>query len=71
MATRRGTPLTVYFSPEQTESLNILARQRHVSKSTVVRLAVEHLMRQLASGQLQLPLGIQDFIQHSRSTSDR
>ena len=55
---RRGTPLTVYFSDGQTESLNRISRQRRVPKAELVRIGVELLIAQLSSGQLDLPLGI-------------
>ena len=57
---RRGTPFTIYFTPEQTELLNTIARDRHVSKTTLVRLAVDHLLISLERGQWRLPLGIEE-----------
>lgn len=57
-AVRRGTPFTIYFTPEQTELLNSVARERHVSKATLVRIAVDHLFQQLQAGGIQLTLGI-------------
>lgn len=57
---RRGTPFTIYFTPEQTELLNSVARERHVSKATVVRLAVDHLFQQLQAGGIRLTLGIKE-----------
>jgi hypothetical protein len=57
-AVRRGVPFTMYFSPEQAQALATVCRDRRVSKSTMVRYAVERLLEQLESGQLQLPFGI-------------
>lgn len=57
-AVRRGTPFTVYFDLRQTEALNAVARDRHVSKATIIRLAVDQLLRQIEGGQLPLALGI-------------
>ena len=55
---RKGTPLTVYFSDRQTESLNQISRQRRVPKAELIRIGVDLLLTQLSSGQLDLPLGI-------------
>lgn len=55
---RRGTPFTVYFDVQQAEALNSLAKDRHVSKATIIRMAVDQLLRQLESGQMSLNLGI-------------
>ena len=55
---RSGVPHTVYFSDELTASLAAAAHARKVGKSTIVRIAVEQLLRKLESGQLELPLGI-------------
>jgi hypothetical protein len=55
---RRGTPLTVYFSDEQTMQLNDISRQRRVPKAELLRIAVDLLVNQLNDGQLQLPLGV-------------
>lgn len=55
---RRGTPLTVYFSDEQTIQLNNISRQRRVPKAELLRIAVDLLVNQLNDGQLQLPLGV-------------
>ena len=56
--TRRGVPLTMYFPDEQAKALHEVARQRHVTKVTLVRFAVDELLARLKSGQLQLPLGL-------------
>jgi hypothetical protein len=58
VAIRRGTPLTVYFSDEQTIQLNNISRQRRVPKAELLRIAVDLLVNQLNEGQLQLPLGV-------------
>jgi Ribbon-helix-helix domain len=55
---RRGTPLTVYFSDQQTMQLNNISRQRRVPKAELLRIAVDLLVNQLNDGQLQLPLGV-------------
>jgi hypothetical protein len=58
-AQRKGTPFTLYLSSEQAKQLEILSRQRSVAKAAVVRFAVDRLLTQLGSGQLELPLGIE------------
>jgi hypothetical protein len=55
---RRGKPLTVYLSPELSEALRAASMERRVHKSEIVRVAVQRLLNDLASGQLQLPLGL-------------
>ena len=57
-ARRTGTPFTLYLSIEQARELEHLSRERHVAKAAVVRFAVERLLSDLGSGQLELPLGI-------------
>jgi hypothetical protein len=55
---RKGVPLTVYFSKDQTAKLNAVSAQRRVPKAELLRVAVDLLLDQLNRGQLQLPLGI-------------
>jgi Ribbon-helix-helix domain len=57
--TRKGKPLTVYFSDAQTVQLNDLSRRRRVPKSELLRIAVDLLVDQINGGQLHLPLGIE------------
>ena len=57
-AVRKGVPFTMYFSSEQAEALAAISRSRRVSKSTVIRFAVERLLEQLKDGQLNLPFGV-------------
>jgi hypothetical protein len=57
-AVRKGVPFTMYFSTEQAKALATISRDRRVSKSTLVRFAVERLIQQLESGQLELPFGV-------------
>ena len=55
---RRGVPLTVYLSDELSEALSTTATTRRVDKATIVRVALERFLQQLANGQLDLPLGL-------------
>jgi hypothetical protein len=55
---RSGVPITVYLDPTLNKRLNATSKERHVGKSSIIRLAVERLLTQLDSGQLDLPLGI-------------
>lgn len=57
---RRGVPFTVYFAPQQAEALQSMARERHVAKATIIRIAVDQLLRQLESGKFTLQFGIQE-----------
>ena len=56
---RKGTPFTLYLSREQAKQLEIVSRQRSIAKAAVVRFAVDRLLTQLGSGQLELPLGVE------------
>jgi Arc/MetJ-type ribon-helix-helix transcriptional regulator len=48
----------MYFSSEQAEALAAVSRARRVSKSTVIRYAVERLLEQLKNGQVSPPFGV-------------
>ena len=56
---RKGTPFTLYLSLEQARQLEIVSRKRSIAKAAVVRFAVDRLLSQLGSGQLELPFGIE------------
>lgn len=56
---RSGVPITVYLDETLNRRLNTASKERHTGKSSIVRIAVERLLTQLESGQLDLPLGIQ------------
>jgi len=55
---RSGVPITVYIDSDLNQRLNTTSKERHVGKSSIIRLAVERLLTQLESGQLELPLGL-------------
>jgi hypothetical protein len=55
---RSGIPLTVYLPETQAAHLDEICRERHVTKATIVRFAVDQLFTQLSNGQLELPLGL-------------
>jgi hypothetical protein len=55
---RRGKPFIVYFNKELADKLKSASQERSVAKAVLVRLAVERLLNQLGSGQLELPLGL-------------
>ena len=48
----------VYLRHEQSDQLKAISRARHVSRAVVVRFAIDQLLKQLSSGQLELPLGL-------------
>jgi hypothetical protein len=56
---RKGTPFTLYLSLEQARQLESVSQKRRIPKAAVVRFAVDRLLTQLGSGQLELPLGIE------------
>ncbi len=55
---RTGVPITVYLDNSLNSRLNATSKERRVGKSSIIRLAVERLLTELESGQLELPLGI-------------
>jgi len=55
---RTGVPVTLYIDKDLNERLNATSKERHVGKSSIVRLAIERFLTQLESGQLELPLGL-------------
>jgi hypothetical protein len=55
---RNGKPLTVYLNDDLSRALATTCEKRKVRKSDIVRVAVERLLNDLESGQLELPLGI-------------
>jgi hypothetical protein len=55
---RSGKPLTIYLNDGLSVSLAATCEKRKVNKSDLVRVAVERLLNDLESGQLDLPLGI-------------
>jgi hypothetical protein len=55
---RKGKPLTVYFNEALAHRLHFVSQERRVPKATLVRFAVERLLNQLSTGQLELPLGL-------------
>ncbi len=57
---RSGVPLTVYLPEDQAAQLGELSKERHVTKATIVRLAVDRLFSDLNNGQLNLPLGLME-----------
>jgi hypothetical protein len=58
VANRRGKALLVYFPDDAAARLQEVARERRVPKSELVRVAVGRFLRDLNSGQLELPLGV-------------
>jgi hypothetical protein len=55
---RTGVPFTIYFSTDQAQALSALSLDRRVSKSTIVRYALERLLEDIHNGQLNLPFGV-------------
>jgi hypothetical protein len=55
---RQGTPFTFYLEQGLATRLKKTAVDRKVPKSVLVRVALDRLLQQLDSGQLDLPLGL-------------
>jgi hypothetical protein len=57
-SSRSGKPHTIYFTPEQTIALDSLAARRRITKTELVKFAVDQMLDRIINGQLQLPLGV-------------
>ena len=55
---RTGVPVSIYIDPDLNRRLNATSKERLVGKSAIIRLAIQRLLTQLDSGQLDLPLGL-------------
>jgi len=55
---RNGEPVTVYLPTELSARLKHECDRRHVTKSEVLRVALDRLFTELDRGQLNLPLGL-------------
>jgi Arc/MetJ-type ribon-helix-helix transcriptional regulator len=58
---RRGRPLTLYLRQEQAVELDTVSRNRRVSKSELVRFALDRLLMDLRDGQMIMPLGLENL----------
>lgn len=56
--TRSGRPHTIYFTDQQTYALDSLASERRVTKTQLVKFAVDLMLDRMRHGQLELPLGV-------------
>jgi hypothetical protein len=56
---RSGVPLMVYLEKQQAGRLTDLSRDRRVTKTAIVKYAVDRLLLDLKNGQLDLPLGLE------------
>jgi len=52
---RQGQPQTIWFTDEQAEALESLSHNRKVTKTTLVRFAVDEMLKGFYTGQLKLP----------------
>ncbi len=50
--------MVVYLEEHQAGKLEDLSRERRVTKTAVVKFAVDRLLLELSDGQLDLPLGL-------------
>jgi len=58
---RRGKPLTLYLRQEQALELDTVSRNRRVTKSELVRVALDRLLMDLRDGQMTMPLGLENL----------
>ena len=54
---RAGIPFQVYFTPEQMSQMRTFSQERALPLATIVRTAVEQLLRKWRNDDLTLPLG--------------
>jgi len=52
---RSGKPQTIWFTDQQAEALESLSGNRKVTKTTLVRFAVDEMLKGFYAGQLKLP----------------
>jgi|ERR1051326_3276419 hypothetical protein len=52
---RQGRPQTIWFTDQQAEALESLSHKKRVTKTTLVRFAVDEMLKGFYTGQLKLP----------------
>jgi hypothetical protein len=57
LVNRVGVPFQVYFAPEQMAQMRRFSQERSLPIATIVRTAVEQLLRKWRNDDLTLPLG--------------
>lgn len=56
---RKGVPLVVYLDDRQNSKLVELKRERRLTKTAIVKFAIDKLFLDMQNGQLDLPLGME------------
>jgi hypothetical protein len=57
LVNRAGIPFQVYFTPDQMSQMRRFSQERSLPLATIVRTAVEQLLRKWRNDELTLPLG--------------
>lgn len=60
---RSGVPFVLYLDEHQSEKLAALARERRLTKTAIIKFAVDKLFLDIQGGQLNLPLGLEEVKQ--------
>jgi hypothetical protein len=58
---RSGVPLVVYLEERQASKLDEVSRERRITKTAIVKFAVDRLFLDMSNGQLDLPLGLENI----------
>ena len=56
---RNGVPLVIYLDERQAAKLEELARERRLTKTAIIKFAMDKLFLDIQGGQLDLPLGLE------------
>jgi hypothetical protein len=59
LVNRAGIPFQVYFTPEQMSQMRRFSQERSLPLATIVRTAVDQLLRKWRNDDLTLPLGFE------------
>lgn len=60
---RSGVPFILYLDEHQAEKLAELARERRLTKTAIIKFAMDKLFLDIQGGQLDLPLGLEEVKQ--------
>lgn len=52
---RQGKPQTIWFTDQQSEALESLSQKRKITRTTLVKFAVDEMLKGFYTGQLKLP----------------
>lgn len=56
---RSGVPFILYLDEQQAAKLDGLAHERRLTKTAIIKFAIDKLFLDIQGGQLDLPLGLE------------